>query len=129
MNELWLILLSVFGLLISSYIALTRLKNKRVVCPINSISCNNVLESKWSSTLGIKNDILGWIYYISIIIGIILVNQGYFAIEKIIIGASVISAFYSLFLILIQISIIKEFCFYCILTSITNIGIFALLIQ
>ncbi len=129
MIDLWLIFLSVIGLIITSYISIAHARNKKVVCPINSSSCNVVLDSEWSNILGIKNEFLGLVYYISIIVGVILINQGYFAILNIIKAATTISTLYSIFLVIVQARIIKEFCFYCICTTIINVAIFMLLIR
>ncbi|MGV8142028.1 MAG: vitamin K epoxide reductase family protein [Candidatus Pacearchaeota archaeon] len=129
MTDLWIILLSVIGLVITGYIAITHLRHKKVSCPINSRSCNEVLDSEWSTILGIKNEFLGLVYYLAIIVGVVLVNQGHFAIIGIIKVAATISTLYSVFLMMVQVRIIKGFCFYCFCTAIINIAIFILLIR
>lgn len=129
MEGIWLIVLSIIGLGITSYIAISHARNKKVVCPINTNSCNAVLDSEWSTILGIKNEILGLVYYLALIIGVFLVNNGYSAMLNILKGATTISALYSIFLMLIQTRILKEFCFYCFCTAIINIAIFIILIR
>ncbi len=127
--DIWIILLGSIGLLISGYIAITHARNKKVICPINSTSCNAVLDSEWSNMLGIKNEIFGILYYLSIIVGVLLINQGYSYLLIVMKATATLSALYSVFLLLIQVRIIKEFCFYCLCTTIINIGIFVLLVK
>ena len=127
--EFWLITLSIIGLVISAYITISRARNKKVICPINSRSCNAVLDSKWSNILGIRNEILGVIYYVAIIVGVMLITNGYSALTIVMKAATTISALYSIILMLIQTRLLKEFCFYCFLTAIINIAIFILLVK
>ena len=128
-TDIWLIILSVVGLLITAYLAISHLAGKKVVCPINSRSCNAVLDSKWSSIFGIKNEIIGLIYYAAIIIGVILINKGYPVVLTTIKVVSALSALFSTFLMLVQVRILREFCFYCFCTTIVNIAIFILLVR
>ncbi len=129
MISLWIILLSIIGLVISGYIAISHVRNKKVVCPINSRSCNAVLDSDWSNILGLRNELIGLAYYLSIIIGLILINNGYSTISSILRIAATVSTLYSVFLMMIQVRILKEFCFYCFCTTIVNIALFILLVQ
>lgn len=120
MEEVWIIVLAIIGILITGYITISHAKNKKVVCPINSRSCNAVLDSEWSSILGVKNEVLGLLYYISMLIGLWL-SQSLPAIFTVMKGAAIMAALYSLFLIGVQAKSLKEFCFYCLLTALINI--------
>lgn len=124
-----LISLSVIGLLISGYISLAYLKNKKVVCPINSESCNSVLESDWSNLLGVKNEFIGIAYYLFLIVGTILINSGYTSLIIIAKTASTLSVLFSVFLVMVQARILKQFCSWCILSAIINVVIFILLVR
>lgn len=128
-TDIWITILASFGILITGYIAICRAKNKRIVCPINSESCNEVIESEWSSLLGIRNEIIGLIYYILLISGVVLTNSGYFSTITIIKVASTIATLCSIFLVMVQTRIIKKFCSYCFLTAVINTIIFMLLVK
>ena len=100
-------------------------KNKHpLVCPLNS-DCNVVINSKWNNLFGIKNEILGILYYISILIGAILL---YFnnktTIYYLLLILSSIALLFSGFLMYIQKYKIKEYCFYCIISAIISLLIF-----
>ncbi len=128
-TEIWLILFAILGILISGYITISKIKNKRVVCLIDSESCNEVLESEWSNILNIRNEITGLIYYITLIIGVIIISSGYSPIINIIKVTSTIATLYSVFLMMVQTIILKKFCSYCFLAGIINIAIFILLVR
>ena len=122
-NQLVIIILCLIGLVITIYITITHARKKKVVCPIDSKSCNIVLDSKWSKMLGIKNEVIGLLFYIAILLGLWLTNHGY-SLGNALFAASVLSAVYSVFLGLIQAKIIKKFCFYCLCIAIINIWLF-----
>lgn len=128
MQEVWIIGLAILGILISGYIAYSHKQNKKVICPINGEGCNEVLNSKWSTMLGIKNEKLGILYYLFAIISAFIMLKGY-AIGFILVLAATGAMLFSLFLTVIQIKVLKKFCFYCICTAIINIALFVLLIK
>ena len=127
MEEVWVIILAIIGLLVTGYIAIAHARNKKVVCPITKGDCNIVLDSEWSKILGVKNEILGLAYYIALIAGLIL-TQSYPSLLLAIKGAAIVSTLYSVFLLGIQTKVLKQFCFYCLLTALVNIGIFLVII-
>ena len=58
-----LILLSFLGLVNAVYLTYKHyFTAKPLVCPINH-DCNAVLNSRWSNILGIRNEILGVLFY------------------------------------------------------------------
>src|SRR3989344_9623028 len=119
MQNSLIIILSILGLVITSYISISHILKKKVICPINSKSCNIVLDSKYSRTLGIKNEFIGLIYYIIIIIAIIVIpSPSTILATKLI---SILAAAYSLIILAIQIRIIRNYCSWCISTAIINI--------
>lgn len=109
----------IFGLFAAGYITYNRTKNKHMVCPVAG-SCDEVVGSKWGHMFFINNDVLGVIYYLLIIgIGIYIgFFQGiYFFWAKII---TLLAFLFSMFLLHIQINVLKKYCFYCILSAIIN---------
>ena len=77
------IILAFTGLIISSYLTYTHFNDNSIVCvdknnfnfvapDSNENTCNTVLQSEYSSILGIPTAILGIVFYISILIGFLL---------------------------------------------------------
>ena len=66
-----LIVLGLLGIVDASYIIWKSRKKQPLVCPIGG-DCNTVLNSKWNKIFFIRNDVLGLLFYISVIIGAFL---------------------------------------------------------
>src|SRR3989344_4026408 len=122
-----LILLGFLGLVDTGYLIWKVRKKQLLVCPIGE-NCNVVLESKWNKIFFVKNEVLGFLFYIFIIgIGIFLsINGGFFGlinktILMIITGASVL---FSAVLVFIQTKFIKSFCIYCLASALITFLIF-----
>ena len=118
-----LIVLSILGIFISGYLIKNRMEKKQTVCPIGG-ECKTVLESKWNSVFGIKNDIVGLIYYVFILIIALYI---FFFQQSYPLFATITTAFallFSLILVFIQGKIIKEYCFYCLISAGINLLIF-----
>ena len=120
---IFVIILAILGIINTSYLIISRLKKRKLICPINQ-DCNKVVESKWSKIFYINNDYLGLLYYLFILIGVLYLNfvsENILFIMKIV---SIISLSFSIFLFYIQARIIKSYCFYCILSLLINLFIF-----
>jgi len=118
-----LIVLAILGIFDSGYLIKKRVKKQPLTCPING-GCEKVVESKWNAIFFIKNDFLGLFYYILIlflVLYLFFVSEKLLFITKIISGASLL---FSLFLVFIQAKIIKEYCFYCLISALINLLIF-----
>jgi uncharacterized membrane protein len=83
--------------------------------------CNNVLNSKFSKTLGINNSLLGIFYFL--VAGIL----AYFNQEKILKFISIFGAIFAVYLIFIMLFILKEICYYCLIVDFTSVIIFIIL--
>ena len=127
MQNTLILILSIAGIAITLYITLAHILKKKVICPINSESCNIVLDSKYSRTFGIKNEIIGLMYYLAIIIAIFIIQSA--SIIVAVKTASTLAALYSIILLGIQIKKIKNYCSWCITTAIINVILFALIIK
>jgi len=118
-----LIVLAILGIFDSGYLIKKRVKKQPLTCPING-GCEKVVESKWNAIFFIKNDFLGLFYYILIlflVLYLFFISEKLLFITKIISGASLL---FSLFLVFIQAKIIKEYCFYCLISALINLLIF-----
>ncbi len=118
-----LITLAILGAADTSYIFINHMKKKPLVCPMKG-GCISVTESKWAKTLGIRNDIVGFCYYILIIILSILIWSGQEQITLWMLLISSIAVLFSAFLVYIQAKVIKEYCFYCLVSALINLLIF-----
>ena len=118
-----LIVLAILGIFDSGYLVKERVKKKPLSCPIDG-GCEKVVESKWNTTFFIKNDILGLFYYVLILfltLYLFFISEKLLLFTKILSGASLL---FSLFLVFIQAKIIKEYCFYCLISALINLLIF-----
>lgn len=117
----------VFGFLIAGHIFLKKSKKKPLVCPMRA-NCDTVIHSAYSKTLGIRNEAIGSIYYLGVIIFHLLFlvfpvayDSGlYFLIYTISLGAFL----FSLYLIGVQAFILKEWCTWCVFSAIASTIIF-----
>ena len=115
-----LAVLSFLGMANSVFLYYKHKKKQPLVCPMNS-DCNAVINSKWNNLFGIKNEILGILYYISILLGaIFLYLYNKTTIYYLLLISSSIALLFSGFLMYIQKYKIKEYCFYCIISAIIS---------
>lgn len=117
------IILSFLGLGTSSYIYYSNKKNVKMYCIIGK-DCNKVIKSKYSELFGIKNELLGILYYLFII------SNSIFRIiptEILLIPVS-LALLTSLILTFIQLFILKEFCEYCLFSNLINFLIFLVVV-
>ncbi len=114
------ILLSITGLLISGFLIRKHyLKQKQpLVCPLNH-DCSVVAESKWSHIFYVRNEVLGFLFYAALLVGMVmaLFLPQLVMITKLILVATAGGLFFSLFLIFVQVKVIKDYCFYCLLSA------------
>src|SRR3989339_832528 len=99
-----LIVLAILGIFDSGYLIKKRVKKQPLSCPING-GCEKVVESRWNAIFFIKNDVLGLFYYILILF-------------------LALYLFFALVLVFIQAKIIREYCFYCLISALINLLIF-----
>lgn len=92
--------------------------NRPIHC-LGKDSCQIVLNSKYASTFGISNDLLGIFYYIVIFIEVEL-NKS----SSLLLLLTVLAMIFSVRLLYIQVYIIKEWCGWCLISIATNVLIF-----
>lgn len=113
------IVLSVLGLLDAAYLTYSHRTQKPLICPLDH-DCSTVTESRWSATLGIRNEILGLLFYSVLFAGAItmVALPAFFQPLAIFLAiAAGIGVLFSGFLIILQIFIIKDYCFYCLISA------------
>ncbi len=120
------LVLALGGLINSAYLYWNHHKKKPLVCPLDH-DCSIVTESKWSHLFGIRNEILGLLFFV----GMISLGLTSFTtllplstiLLFILIGASV-GLLFSILLVLIQSFIIKNYCFYCLISAVISTLLF-----
>ena len=119
-----LIVLGLLGIINTSYLIWKSRKKQPLVCPIGE-DCNAVLNSKWNKIFFIRNDILGLLFYVGVIIGAFLLFFDMDGIVKTsLISVSGFVVLFSGFLVFVQAKIIKNYCFYCLISALINVLIF-----
>jgi len=127
MQNISILILSLIGLAITTYIGSAHLLKKKVVCLISNKDCNIVLDSKYSKTFGIKNEILGLLYYIAIPVAVFIIPTASIILATK--AASTIAMLHSIILFVIQAKKLKNYCSWCITTAVINILLLILLIR
>lgn len=125
-----LTILATVGLLDSWYIFYKKQKNEKLVCFVGQ-DCNEVVNSKYSHIYGVPNEVLGIIFYLSVLGLVGLVALGTAELHGISLIAVIhLTAFFalllSIFLTAIQAFVLKAWCEYCLVATFANLGIFVL---
>lgn len=122
-----LTIITLIGLADSSYIFYTKRSNKKLVCLVGK-DCDKVVKSKYSRIFSIPNEVLGILFYLSVLGFVLLsvLNIGYFFGFPIVLlfrAAAFLALLSSIFLLGIQLFKLKELCEYCLATAVVNLGI------
>ncbi len=122
------IVLCFLGILDSGYLVWKHRKNSHtpLVCPLDH-DCSKVTESKWSHIFGVRNEILGVLFYAVLLVTVIAKvsnwpfswDAGLF--DMLLVGATALGTLFSLFLLYVQFKIIKDYCFYCLLSTLITL--------
>ncbi len=121
------IVLSAAGIFNAGYLFVNHRGTKPMVCPLDH-DCNVVLESKWARIFfGIRNETLGLIFYCALFLGII----GTFAFSSyssllltLLFWGTLGGLLFSIFLVGLQIFVIKDYCFYCMISALLALFLF-----
>ena len=119
--------ISVAGILVSIYIWHKKRTTVPFLCPLNS-DCTKVLTSRWSSTFGIPNELLGIAGFLGFGVGAALVLRGvafvWFVPVLLALKLAAVGALgFTLFLLYLQLRVIREWCFWCLVTAACTISI------
>lgn len=133
MNKpVYLTILSAVGFAVSFYIYYTKKYNKNLYCVIGE-DCDAVVKSKYGKTFGIENTVPGMMYYgIIFFYGVaLLYNRNIFK-ETIVyyslVSASALSVLFSIYLTAVQAFVLKKWCEYCVVSSISSLLILIVLL-
>ena len=122
--------ISLIGFVVSYHIYESKKRKKRLVCYVGK-SCDAVVKSKYSTILGVPNEILGMLYYLISGIVVLVPYNGIFvvygySIRLLFVLLSGGAAIFSLGLIYIQGFILRDWCEFCLTSAGASILIFLL---
>ena len=110
------IALTIIGLLVSIYMTIYKVTSNEAMC-IGSSGCSEVNASRYSEINGIPVAVLGVIGYASILALLFLENRLSFFQENgtmIFFGVSLIGFLFTVYLIYLEIALIKAYCPFCL---------------
>lgn len=122
------LVLAFVGLLNAGYLLWKhyRHRNQPMVCPLTH-DCSKVTESPYAHLLPVRNETLGTLFYVVVLLGMIgtivfpsLQKWGYLLLS-IAAGSGVI---FSGILVYIQAKVIKDYCFYCLISALVTLLLF-----
>jgi len=120
--------LTILGLLVSIYMTIFKLTSNESMC-IGSHDCAVVNASKYSEVNGIPVAVIGMVGYSSLL-GILFLERkpGFFKDNgtMIFFGVTLIGFFFTLWLVYVELTLIKAYCPFCITSQISMTLIFIL---
>lgn len=112
------IILSILGLIVSSYLLYTRLTETHLVCGISS--CDIVNNSKYAFLLGIPVSAWGVVFYLVELI--LLFIKKY----KLFFWGTIIGVVFSAYLTYLEFFVIYSWCQWCLLSAWITVALFVL---
>lgn len=121
--------LAAIGIAETAYLIRKRRAAEAPICPVGG-GCVTVLSSQYNRTFGIHNDFLGMAFYLAMafLTGFIVVGVGPLPVWDALAGMMIAGALaMSAYLVFLQWRIIKAWCFWCLMSSATVLGMFLIL--
>ncbi len=121
-------LLGLVGFFISLYIYDKKKAKKKLVCPRRS-NCDTVIHSDYSKIITIPVEVLGMVYYAfmgSIYTIVFIFDLWSNSIALVLLGVSICSVLFSIYLLSIQAFVVKHWCLWCLSSALVSILIFIL---
>jgi uncharacterized membrane protein len=119
------------GFLVARHIFEEKKAERPLVCPIR-FDCDTVVHSDYSKFMGVRVEILGMFYYAFIALSYLVFLFKPEFLPNAVVGAmatlSLVAFLFSVYLIAVQIFILKKMCSWCIVSSFICILIFTLTI-
>lgn len=113
-----IIVLGLGGFLIAQYIYRKKKAKTKLVCPRRS-NCDTVIHSDYSKIFGIPVEGLGMYYYASVVITycVFLFRPANEIINLVVLGISMSSVLFSIYLVSMQAFVIKQWCAWCLASA------------
>lgn len=98
-----------------------KVKERPMVCLFGQ-DCSLVVESKWGSSLGVKNEVFGIGFYLLIIILSLwhIGGSAFIKLNELIFFLSLIATLASTYLLIIQFTALRNYCSWCIFSAVFN---------
>lgn len=120
------LVLTIGGILNAGYLVYQHWRRKPLICPLDH-DCSTVTENRWAAIFGVRNEVLGFLFYIAnfavILLSLVLphlLSQLYFLLLVMNAGGLL----FSLFLVWVQVFAIKDYCFYCLISALITLFLF-----
>lgn len=120
------IVLSLGGMIDSGYLFYKHRQKNPLVCPLNH-DCSIVTESRWAHIFGIRNEVLGFLFYLGVFVSILVTISAPSTapfIYKFLFAATGLGILFSFFLVAVQKYVIKNYCFYCLISAVLTALLF-----
>lgn len=131
LQQLGIVISAFLGFLIAFYIYYKKSRQEQLVCILGE-DCNKVVTSKYSRFLGIRLEVIGMAYYglIAIYYGVdgAFFQSNFPIVGTAVTGASILAFLLSLYLIAIQLAVLRDLCEWCIASAILSTAIFLLVL-
>jgi uncharacterized membrane protein len=129
-GQITIIILAIIGFAVSFHIHYHKTRDIHLSCIVGQKDCGKVVNSKYNTFLKVHNEVWGMVYYGFIaLIYFIALSFPIFQIGQSITIIAVITggaALFSVYLTLVQIFTIKEYCEWCLVSAGLSILIFVL---
>ena len=126
--EITLVALAIIGLLVSVYMTIYKITSNDSMC-IGSKDCSVVNQSRYAEIYGIPVAVFGILGYAAILAVLLLErNPGFFKQNgtMLLFGLSLTGFLFTLYLVFLEIAIIKAYCPFCITSQVAMTFIFIL---
>ncbi|MBI3051714.1 vitamin K epoxide reductase family protein [Candidatus Woesearchaeota archaeon] len=123
------IVLSILGMANTGYLFWKHRRKGPLICPLYH-DCSVVTESKWSHIFYFRNETLGLLFYAFMLVGIlasIFLPSPLFSARytyRVLLLASGAGVLFSIFLVYVQVKIIRNYCFYCMVSALLTLLLF-----
>jgi uncharacterized membrane protein len=127
-SEIALVALAIIGLLVSIYMTIYKITSNDSMC-IGSKDCSVVNQSRYSELYGIPVAVFGVLGYAAILAVLLLErNPGFFKQNgtMLLFGLSLTGFLFTLYLIFLEIALIKAYCPFCITSQVAMTILFIL---
>ena len=120
------LVVALFGFLDATYLTFEHLLGFSVGCSIVD-GCDKVLSSTYSTILGFPTASLGMAYYlIMLFLSFLYINTQKVKVATLFSRLSVLGFIFSIWLVYLQIAVIKAICIYCMFSALSSTALFIL---
>ena len=129
LTKIIIFVLGVCGFMVAQHIRKHKTKNTPLVCPVG-FDCHGVVHSDYSRFMGMRVEVLGMVYYAFISLVYLLLIFVSNALPSLMMALPIVLSsvafLFSIYLIYIQLFVLKKGCSWCIVSSIISALIFIL---